>query len=136
MPDDLPQQQKSDVPSDHLLWRRIPKQFYLEDDNSESGYRISTQAFSNTTGTNGMSVINGTELREQGRTESDVFAAYNENSCFLIAEFSVKLAESLNQIVVRDAIPEEPCHCEVEGAKPRSVKKDFANMSSKIHRPD
>ena len=106
------------VPDDEPLWRRIPKENLVKDQNS-AGVRISSAAFSNDADGEVMSVMLASIMETTGGTEK----ALAGHETFGLAVITAKDARALKQIIVRDPLDDEPGHAVVVGTKSPGTRK-------------
>jgi len=116
---------------DHAeLWRRIPSQFFVEDQN-QGGWRPSSQAFQNLNKI-AMSVTLADLVRESGQDAASILAGFDGYGLALV---TAGLARSLDQGVRRDPTADEPAHAEVFGEKTKKVRKAFAKAATWVINP-
>lgn len=127
----MPQIDDSSISDDADLWRRIPPEMIIFDENL-GDYRPTSQAFSDGSGGGSMSVYLGPEVRASGRSPEQVLKAFPG---YALAVFSAGLARKHGQGVRRDPLPEEPAHALVVGRKTKAVQKAFARESRWLVRP-
>ena len=101
-PEPPPYEDDPTIEDDAELWRRIPPQFIVEDQN-QGGKRISSQAFQNQDKI-AMSVAIADLVRESDRDATSILEEF-EN--YGLASVIAGLARSLKQGVRRDPTPEE-----------------------------
>lgn len=101
---------------DSVLWRRIPPDQVVP--GNDGGKRPSTKAFQNPSDGSGMSVNIAADTTVE-RTLKD----YED---YYLVGFSAGFIRTLSQGVIRKPLPEEPAHAEVNGAKSKSIKKQFS----------
>jgi hypothetical protein len=111
------EQDDSAIHNHRILWRRVPSEYIFFDPNLNR-YRPRSQAFQNTSGTNGMSV----NLADETTVDSTLKDRGND---FLVA-FPAGLARELEQEVIRKPLDNNPAHCEVTGNKTGKVRNAFA----------
>lgn len=103
--------------NDRILWRRVPQEWVIFDKNLNR-HRPTSQAFQNTTGTQGMSANLADET-----TVAATLKGYESN---LLAQVQAGLARELGQGIVRKPLDDNAAHCEVTGEKTKSVRDKFA----------
>lgn len=114
------------IANEELIWRRVPHNF-LEFDANVQRVRPTSQAFQNTSHTNGMSAAVKTLVLLDQRCEIDFVNVVDHAS---LVEFTATFARSQNQRLVRKPVLEEPGHIEVVGKKSSSVRKAFVRECS------
>ena len=110
------------IPNESALWRRIPPQWVIPDENLGRS-RPSSAAFQNSSTDGHMSVSLADIVKQTERNEMDVLAMFPD---FSLAGFSAEFARSCKQGVIRDPLPDEPAHAGVTGKKTGSIRKRFA----------
>ena len=124
MPNSSPEDDPS-IANEIVLWRRVhPEQVVPGQDNETLP---SSQAFQNTSGTNGMSV----NLADDTTVE-DTLRGYEDH--FIVA-FEAGPVRALNQGIVRRPLADNPAHAEVTGNKTKGVRRRLSAMSSWIKHP-
>jgi hypothetical protein len=120
MPDD------PSIRDDVRLLRRIIPEWVVADHNTNSK-RVSSAAFSNSSGEHGieegMSVFLEDVLAAEGRTPASVLKGYESNALIAITAGWVR---SLGQGVVRDPLPDETAHAQVMGDKNANMRRKLA----------
>lgn len=96
------------------------------------GIRISSGAFQNTSGTEGMSVVMEDTLRDEGRAAQELIAPYLG---FGLVSLTTGLCIEEEQEVRRLPVDEEPAHGEVLGKKTKGRSKRFAGAADWVIRP-
>ena len=117
----------SSIADEVVLWRRVHPAQIVQDDNLDE-MRPSSQAFQNTSGTNGMSVNIASET-----TIDDTLQGYEDHYIVSLEAGGVR---SLGQGVVRNPLPENPAHAEVTGKKKGSIKKRLSEASIWVVSPE
>jgi hypothetical protein len=107
------------ITDDTDLWRRIPPQWFVLDEN-RGGIRPASAAFDDDPDGGHMSVFLATVMLELGRGPQDALAGHPG---FALAAITAAVARAAGQAIVRRPTPEEPAHAEVVGRKTGSVKK-------------
>jgi len=120
------------IGGDAELWRRIPPE-HVVPDNNQGGRRISSAAFCNHPNGTPMSVVLGQMVLEADRDADSVIAGHN-NYC--LASITAGLARELQQGITRSPLSEEPAHAEVFGNKSRSVRRRFAKEATWVIGPE
>lgn len=105
LPDDLT------IANECRLFRRIVERFVIAEGET---FRISSQAFSNSSDGSGMSVWLEDRMLELGLTPDDALVGH-ENTW--LAEVTAGAMRALDQRVVRTPQNDEPAHGEVLGSK-------------------
>ncbi|MBE3134204.1 MAG: hypothetical protein IMZ55_12065 [Acidobacteria bacterium] len=119
----MPQYQDDlSIADDAELWRRIPPNWWVWNDNLHQ-MRPTSQAFGNHPNGTPMSVVLAHLLEQRGAGPSDVLAGH---AGFALASLTAGLARQCNQLVARDPLPDEPAHALVAGKKTGSVRRRFA----------
>jgi hypothetical protein len=113
-----------------LVLRRISPQQIAA--TPEGGIRISSGAFQNTSGTDGMSVVMEDSLRNEGRGAEELVAPYPG---FGLISLTTGLCIEEEQEVRRLPVDEEPAHGEVLGKKTKGRSKRFAAAADWVIRP-
>jgi hypothetical protein len=109
-----------------VLWRRVhPDQ--IVHNNNLNEMRPTSQAFQNTSGSDGMSV----NIADETTTE-DTLRGFEDH---FVVSLGVGFVRGLNQGVVRKPLEENPAHAEVIGKKTKSVKKKLSDASSWVVSP-
>jgi hypothetical protein len=109
-----------------VLWRRVhPDQLVHNSNLNET--RPTSQAFQNTSGSDGMSVNIADET-----TIVDTLRGFEDH---FIVSLGVGFVRGLNQGVVRKPLVDNPAHAEVTGKKTKSIKKKLSNASTWIVSP-
>ena len=112
--------------SENLL-RRIDPEHHIVPDG-KGGVRLSSAAFSNTTGTNEMSVHISSKLASQ----TDTLKSFPD---FYLISFTALTARKLSQGVIPDPLPRDLSHGEVCGDKPKKIQRQFIQNSTWIISP-
>lgn len=113
-----------------LVLRRISPQQIAP--TPGGGIRISSGAFQNTSGTDGMSVVMEDTLRDEGRAAQALVAPYPG---FGLVSLTTGLCIEEEQEVRRLPVDEEPAHGEVLGKKTKGRSKRFAAAADWVIRP-
>ena len=113
------------IPDSADLWRRIPPQHIVRDENL-GRLRPSSAAFENHPNGSPMSVLLADIVQQTGRGPHDVLRGHPG---FLLAAVTAGLARRCRQSVARDPLLEEPAHALVVGAKTDSARKRLARES-------
>jgi hypothetical protein len=113
-----------------LVLRRISPQQIAA--TPEGGIRISSGAFQNTSGTDGMSVVMEDTLRDEGRDAQELVAPYPG---FGLVSLTTGLCIEEEQEVQRLPVGEEPVHGEVLGKKSKGRSRRFAAAADWVIRP-
>lgn len=103
-----------------VLWRRVHPDQLVHNTNLNE-MRPTSQAFQNTSGSDGMSVNIADET-----TAEDTLRGYEGH---FIVSLGVGFVRGLNQGVVRKPLTNNPAHAEVTGNKTKSVKKKLSNAA-------
>ena len=114
-----------------LLWRRIPP-WHVVFDTNENRWRPSSAAFADDPDGEPMSVILGNDVHAVGRLPETALAGHEG---FALAAIPAQLARDCGTIIVRDPLPEEPCHALVIGSKPKAVQRRWAKQAIWIVQP-
>lgn len=109
------------VPDDCALWRRIPPNWWVLDENRGVIRPASACFDDNKKGP--MSVYLSVVMAEHGLGYDHVLAGHED---YKLASVTAGLARELNQAIVRKPEPDQPAHAEVVGKKTGSVKNRFA----------
>lgn len=112
--------------SENLL-RRINPDYHIVPDG-KGGMRLSTAAFSNSHGTDEMSVNISSKLT----SPTDTLKSYPN---FYLVSFTALTARELHQGVIPDPSPQDSSHGEVCGNKTKSIQKKFIEKSKWIKSP-
>jgi hypothetical protein len=107
------------IPDDEPLWRRIPKEHLIPDENIR-GIRISSAAFSNDSGGQVMSVMLASMMATHGCGTEKALVGH---ATFGLAVISAKDARDRKQVIVREPLDGEPAHAVVAGKKSPSTRK-------------
>jgi len=110
------------IGNDEPLWRRIPPNLIIFDENL-GRHRPTSAAFSNHPDGSFMSVVLGNQVMDSGRCAEDIIAGHRG---FSLGQIMAKLARDYDQGVVRKPTSQEPAHAEVVGKKTKRVRKAFA----------
>jgi hypothetical protein len=110
------------IPAGSMLWRRIPPEWVIHDENL-GRKRPSSQAFQDDRDGNPMSVFLADLMVELGRGPEEALAGHEG---YALVSFSVGLARECNQGVAREPTLTEPAHAVVFGKKTGSVRNRFA----------
>lgn len=103
------------------LWRRIPAEWVVEDQNLRR-LRPSSQAFQDHRDGTPMSVLLGDDVTNGGRTATDVLKGL---SGFGLVSFNAGFVrQQCGQGVARDPTPDEPAHAVVFGKKAVASETD------------
>jgi hypothetical protein len=113
-----------------LVLRRISPQQIAA--TPEGGIRISSGAFQNTSGTDGMSVVMEDTLRDEGRGAEELVAPYPG---FGLVSLTAGLCVEEEQEVRRLPVDAEPAHGEVLGKKTKGRSRRFAAAADWVIRP-
>jgi hypothetical protein len=108
------------------LWRRIPPNWIVPDEN-RGGWRPASQAFNDHPDGSPMSV----KLAKEERIE-DVMASH---SGFFLVAISAGLARQCEQKVARDPLPDNSAPAVVVGKKKGSVRAKFAKEARWVVAP-
>jgi hypothetical protein len=117
------------IPDDLAIFRKVFFRFVVTDDNLPGGYRISSQAFKNTTDTIEMSVVLSDTHADCGLTPDQLLDAKYPK----VAAFTAHDATQLQQEVKRlpdDETDRCDAHGGVIGAKPPEVMTAFLDCIS------
>ena len=104
------------------LWRRIPPQWFVPDQNL-GGMRPTSQAFQDHPNGTPMSVLLAVDLLASGGNSD---TALSGHAGFALASVTAGLCRECSQKVARDPTPKEPAHGVVVGNKTNSVRKRLA----------
>lgn len=114
------------IEDDAALWRRVPPQWVVLDENTGE-FRPSSAAFRDSNSGSPMSILIEEIVRATNRVAADVLIAYASHS---LCTFSAGTARSLNQgIATRPEVLGEPAHGFVVGRKTGSVRTKFSKAS-------
>jgi hypothetical protein len=115
------------------VFRRVHRKQVISDEN-RGGHRPSSASFTNTTGTERMSIALSDTLESLGRAPQTVLDGYEGQ---LLVGVSVGFVSSLDpkQIVERTPIPEEPAHGDVVGPKPKKLQRQLAREAKWVVGP-
>lgn len=102
-----------DIVNETVLWRRILPEWYVPDENT-GGYRITSQAFQNQTGTMNMSVC----VADECEGTDDLLAGHDG---YGIAALTAGHCRDCDQGIVRDPV-EHRAHCHVVGNKKKKKR--------------
>jgi hypothetical protein len=120
MPNDDPS-----IPAEARLLRRVIPDWIVPDENTKTK-RVSSQAFCNSTGENGMSVFLEDALFAEGRDVASVVTGdYASHSLIAVTAGWVR---SWQQGVIRDPLPEESSHAQVIGEKNSNIRRKLARQ--------
>src|SRR6185295_4277610 len=113
------------VEDDAFLWRRVPRQWVIKDENI-GGFRPSSAAFQDSS-SSPMSVLIERIVTATQRTPAEVLKGYDEYS---LCCFTAGVARALGQrVATRPEIPEEPAHGFVAGKKTGRVRSELSKAS-------
>lgn len=118
------------IHDDDVLWRRVN---YLFWERLADGWRISSEAFANSSDGSGMSVHLVDVAREEGLTHRDLLPDPKEN--WGVVALTAGQVRALRQIVVREPEPHDPSHAEVVGGKTSKVRKRLRDRASIAFEP-
>lgn len=119
------------IPDDAVLWRRIPVEWCVLDEDL-GVRRPSSQAFQDDPQGGPMSVLLAAVMQETGRGAEHALAG---NEAFALAAITAGLARKCDQAVARDPVPDEPAHAVVVGRKTNSVRRKMARAAAWIVPP-
>lgn len=109
------------IPDDAELWRRVPPQHFVLDEN-EGAIRPSSAAFDDDRDGSPMSVFIGSEMES-----TDPALAVHDG--YALASFTAGEARDCGQRLMRDPLPGSPAHAVVFGPKPKSVRKKLGRAA-------
>jgi hypothetical protein len=112
------------IPDSARLLRKIHPDWIVPDLNTKTK-RVSSQAFCNSPGEDGMSVYLESALISANREPQSVLVGFDMDSLVAI---TAGWARSLAQGVIRDPIPEEAAHAQVIGEKGANTRKKLAKQ--------
>ena len=117
------------IGNDCRLFRRVPviPNLTVVWDGNLLRWRPSSAAFTDSPDGSPMSVVLGSELEAAAREPASVLVGHDGFALAYITAAAV--ARQQHQAVVRDALPEEPAHGLVAGAKPRPASRQMAKAS-------
>lgn len=98
----------------------------------DGGIRLSSGAFQNSTGTDGMSVDLADTLEREGK---NVESTINEHPGFGLVRLTAGFCMAEEQVVLRAPEDRNPAHGEVIGKKAHGRRKRFANAATWVIRP-
>lgn len=110
------------------LWRRIYPGWWVPDQNSQGGYRLSTQAFEDARDGTPMSVSIAVESRGQA-------SMLENHKGYGLASFTAGHARSCEQILQRAPTEADPAHAHVAGPKTKSVKRRLLSGTAIVVEP-
>lgn len=114
------------------LWRRIPADWVVEDQNL-GRLRPSSKAFQDHPNGTPMSVLLGDDVTNDGRTAMDALKGL---SGFGLVSFSAGFVrQQCGQGVARDPTPDEPAHAVVFGTKTGGVRNRLAKVADWVIKP-
>lgn len=113
------------------LWRRIPPEWIVWDENS-GRLRPTSKAFQDHPDGTPMSVLLADVVTDSGRTAEDVLVGH---SGYSLVCFCAGFARQCGQGVARDPNSDEPAHAVVFGKKTGSVRSRLAKAASWVIYP-
>jgi hypothetical protein len=107
------------------LWRRIPPQWAVRDDN-QGRWRVTSAAFSDSPDRSPLSVLLADLVTSAGRTPADILAQFEG---YFLATFTAGVARESGQGIARTPTPDEPAHASVFGRKTDAVRRKLARAT-------
>ncbi|HEX8843078.1 MAG TPA: hypothetical protein VF791_00330 [Pyrinomonadaceae bacterium] len=127
MPDEKDYIDDTNIPSDSVLWRRIPPWHYRYDENV-GDKRPSTASFEDDMDGAPMSAYLAEECREPE-------VALEGHEGFGLVAFTAGFARELGLKIVRQTVPGPPGHVVIVGKKTDSIRKKLKKKSEWVRRP-
>src|SRR4051794_27216980 len=112
---------------DTLLWRRIPA-FHIGFDKNRGCRVVSSAAFDDDSDGEPMSVV----IARPGRAPEEVLRGH---AGYGLVAFSVQVAESADQEILRAPMLDEPDHAHISGPKTSSRRKRLRDGAQWVLRP-
>ena len=120
------------ITDDVRLFRRLPKEWVVRDDNLNC-FRPSSQAFNDSQDGSPMSVFRDDVLQSERREVSSLLLA--TYSTYGLASLRTGIAREHRQGVTPDPLPEETTHALVFGPKPTKVRQRLAKAAELLILP-
>ena len=109
------------ISDDDRLFRRVPPNLIVWNDNAGAP-EVSSAAFFDSSDGTGMSVSVESVLRDEGLTERDVLRGYDG---FVLVAIAARLVREQGQVIVKKPTDSDPAHAEVIGRKTRGTRRTF-----------
>ena len=106
------------IRDDHALWRRVS---YLFWERIPGGWRISSEAFANSSDGSGMSVHLVEVADREALSHRELLPEPKDN--YGVVTLTAGHVRAHRQIVIREPEPHDPTHAEVIGGKTSKIRK-------------